>query len=1173
MNSSVLEKIREELTLFSRCFSESFAIIFPATAQLCQLELSQISGDLLEKIEVAPDEIATIDGWNYRKISRYYDSELWITISIEQGRVPPVEPIQFLSNMVERVILSEMEHCPVARTKHLCHCPTFGSVTKSAINVLSREITSESIAYISLQKGEVDGIWFSEHFEDTLRPHLSTERCKELYQEMTTAPNQSIAEMQFQISVPESMLKILCFPLVHDETVVGLIGVLVENDPQSPENRNSIELILVLLSDFYLLIHEGETELWVAQAVEKLKWNRIEQDTALGMGNWELDRIPNTISFDSDAKEILNIETLPAKMRMDQLQIEQGDIATMMTNIVEKFEQNSAHSDWYDEIYELTVGDAPLFLQTRSTCYRDASGTPFKFVGRLNDVTEIYQQTIDYKAKTILLQEIVDTIPVSVYWKDRQGIIQGCNQMVATEMGCTSSQEVVGKTIYDFYPTHIANTYWADDCAVMDSGKSYRNAIVGNEESRSWYYASKSPMIDSQGTIIGMIGSHYDISDLKRANENFRNSETRFSTIFNMAPIGLALISYDGTVVDCNNALATILKRDKKKILNASLLSISAPESFDLLAELINRITLYFDRTFHQPVFITDGNGAQIVVDLNLRNVGYLAGTGEVFAITVEDITEQRKLNEEIQNQEIELRHMIDFTYDGELWLNPDRSIRIMSQSVERITGYRRDEIMADPSLLISMITNGSRQLQIDTLENLFTLRPSEPVVVQLHLRNAEGKTSWLEQLGQPVFDENGMFLGVRLSIRDITEQKKLTEKVEESHRQFTLFSSSVDEVFALVNLTTNAVRLVQKSPFEQMFALPFAIVNYGSEFLTSILPQEASSGLKHLIEDFRCNKLNAVNFVQQIRDGLGDERYIEIHIRSAMTKGLVVEEITILAKDVTLDVQLKKQERVRQEQLRHADKMISLGILSAGVAHEINNPNNLIGLNAEFLLQMWEDITPVLEEYSHSHANFTMNRLPYDLVSAELPRLLKGIQLGSNRIKKIVEGMKNYSRNETLLMTEVIDLNEIIHDGLLIVGHSISKMTHNLQVILADNLPMIRGNCQQVEQVFINLITNASQALTDPSQEIHISTGVAGEWVYMSVDDSGCGMSKETVEKISIPFFTTRRDTGGTGLGMSVTHEIIQSHGAQMDIQSKLGHGTTITILFPQFKGADSHE
>ena len=105
MNSSVLEKIREELTLFSRCFSESFAIIFPATAQLCQLELSQISGDLLEKIEVAPDEIATIDGWNYRKISRYYDSELWITISIEQGRVPPVEPIQFLSNMVERVIL------------------------------------------------------------------------------------------------------------------------------------------------------------------------------------------------------------------------------------------------------------------------------------------------------------------------------------------------------------------------------------------------------------------------------------------------------------------------------------------------------------------------------------------------------------------------------------------------------------------------------------------------------------------------------------------------------------------------------------------------------------------------------------------------------------------------------------------------------------------------------------------------------------------------------------------------------------------------------------------------------------------------------------------------------------------------------------------------------------
>lgn len=257
---------------------------------------------------------------------------------------------------------------------------------------------------------------------------------------------------------------------------------------------------------------------------------------------------------------------------------------------------------------------------------------------------------------------------------------------------------------------------------------------------------------------------------------------------------------------------------------------------------------------------------------------------------------------------------------------------------------------------------------------------------------------------------------------------------------------------------------------------------------------------------------------------------------------------------------------RLNQQQLIQADKMSALGVLVSGVAHEINNPNGLILLNIPMLKRSLADIWDILEEHYQAQGDFMMGGIPYTSMRDEIPRMIEDTHNSAIRIKRIVEDLKNFSRSNNTSTKESVNLNVCVQTALRLLDSSIKKSTLEFKTNLCPNLPNIKGNAQQIEQVIVNLVLNASQALSDSSQPITITTRYDSilKKVILHVQDKGQGITPENLSKLTDPFFTTKRTQGGTGLGLSVSLRIMEEHGGALRFTSQPGQGTTATLFFP---------
>ena len=265
------------------------------------------------------------------------------------------------------------------------------------------------------------------------------------------------------------------------------------------------------------------------------------------------------------------------------------------------------------------------------------------------------------------------------------------------------------------------------------------------------------------------------------------------------------------------------------------------------------------------------------------------------------------------------------------------------------------------------------------------------------------------------------------------------------------------------------------------------------------------------------------------------------------------------IARDITV-------EKEKEMQLQRSERLASLGQLSAGMAHEINNPINFIMANAQMLKEIWQDVLKILLRHYDEQGDFIIGGFSFSKNQERITRLFEGIIDGSYRIKNIVDNLKVFTQAKTIVYEGPVDINGMIRACLIILENEIRSFTDRFTVNIEENLPMVKGNSHNLEQVMSNLIMNALQSLPAKTSAVTLSARFdKGEnCIVIQVRDEGIGMSGEVMDKACLPFFTTKRESGGIGLGLSISRSIIEDHGGALEFESKPGEGTIATVTLP---------
>jgi C4-dicarboxylate-specific signal transduction histidine kinase len=254
------------------------------------------------------------------------------------------------------------------------------------------------------------------------------------------------------------------------------------------------------------------------------------------------------------------------------------------------------------------------------------------------------------------------------------------------------------------------------------------------------------------------------------------------------------------------------------------------------------------------------------------------------------------------------------------------------------------------------------------------------------------------------------------------------------------------------------------------------------------------------------------------------------------------------------------------QEQLYQAQKMETLGVLIAGVAHEINNPTNLIMLNVRLLQKIWQDVQPILKERAKREPERKYGGLKYDFLDENIGQLLSDMEMGGNRIARCVADLKDFARNSEVTEKQPISVNTAVENALRLAQTTIRKSKVDLKLALEHDLPLIDGNLQSIEQILLNILVNAVQAIDHDQGRIQVISGFEKETgrVFLSVSDNGHGIDPAISDRIYEPFVTNKQTEGGLGLGLSITKNLTEVHGGEISFNSQKGEGTTFSVFLP---------
>jgi PAS domain S-box-containing protein len=656
--------------------------------------------------------------------------------------------------------------------------------------------------------------------------------------------------------------------------------------------------------------------------------------------------------------------------------------------------------------------------------------------------------------------------------------------------------------------------------------REYRVVRPSDGETR-WVHGIGELVRDQEGRPTDLIGTIQDITSRKAADRALSESEAQFRALSDQSLTGIALIQ-DGRFVYVNPRLAEMFGYQPGEMLGLMTVDVVHEDDRPMMRESIRQRLSGEVQSVHHLFKGLRKDGSTVELELFGRSLTYLGRPAAMS--TLLDITERKKAEMQLQAQERRFRSLIEHSAEGIGLMAGDTTAIYLSPAFTRMLGYPTKEWLG--RRLLDLIHPEDYPQAVATLASGLET-PEVPVSWQFRFRDAEGEWRWMEGTAVNRVDDPAVE-GIVVNWREITDRKQAEEALRESEARLRALLRGVPDLIFV--LDGSGIFLDHHSASGSQSSLPPE--RFLGRHVRDVLTPEYARRFEQAFADAR--RSGATQHVEYTVVAGEATRHYE-----ARVVPMEGNTLTVVTRDMT-------SEKTLEAQLRQAQKMEAVGQLTGGIAHDFNNILMAIVGYTDFLLK---EIT----------------------ASPAMAEDVLEIRKAADRATVLTRQLLAFSRRQ-VLVPQLLDLNALVREtGKMLqrlIGADVALRTH-----LADSLGTVRADPGQLEQVIMNLVLNARDAMPNGGT-LSIGTSdvdldqsyveshpyvTAGPHVLLWVSDSGVGMSREVMSHVFEPFFTTKQQGKGTGLGLATVYGIVKQSGGHISVYSEPGEGSTFKIYLPR--------
>jgi len=705
--------------------------------------------------------------------------------------------------------------------------------------------------------------------------------------------------------------------------------------------------------------------------------------------------------------------------------------------------------------------------------------------------------------------------------------------------------------------------------------------------------------------VIACLKGRWEIQQIAQRTAALNESEERYRAVVEQTQEGIVLLDHNAVILESNEAFRKLLGYDHTQPLKSL-----APIVFDTAGRsAVIKMALQAEAT-QTPV--TDqrqyrrSDGSLVDVEVTISQLSY--GDKQVFCCVVNDITERKKAEAELKR----LALIAQRTGNAVIVTGPQGDIQWVNDGFTRITGYRLDEVLGRKpgTFLQGEATDPETVAQIRA-----ALEARRQFDGEIYNYGKDGRSYWLSISITPILDDEGELQGFIAVEMETTERREMEEALRRAQVELEMrVEARTAELQCANDLMLREVSDRKRAEEELKEAQQFLrkVIDTDPNFIcvkdekgrftlaNQALADLYGTSVEELLGrtegDFNPHMEEVEHFLagdrqvlatleekfipeEKITDLTGHTRWLQTVKRPLLSVDGRSHQVIAVSTDLT-------ERRILESQLRHAQKLESIGQLAAGIAHEINTPTQYVGDNTRFVREAFDDIVAVLDRYGElieaartgvvapellESVKDAAAEADLDYLVSEIPAALQQSLEGVARIARIVQSMKDCAHPGTT-EKKAADLNKAI-SSTLTVARNEWKYVADIETEFDESLPMVPCLLGEFNQVILNVLINATHAIADVLPQtgqdkgrIQIVTkNVNNEWAEVRISDSGTGIPLEVQGRIFDPFFTTKEVGKGTGQGLAIAHSVVvEKHGGQLTFETEVGQGTTFIIRLP---------